>query len=66
MDVVRWKQQGEEFTLADRIDTVRIYAKEVEHSEENIETLGDMFLFEEVFSLEELEKQISCTEAAEM
>ena len=66
MDVVRWKQNGEAFTLADRIDTVRIYAKEVEHSEENIETLGDMFLFEEVFSLEELVKQILCTESPEM
>lgn len=66
MDVVRWKQNGEAFTLADRIDTVRIYAKEVEHSEENIESLGDMFLFEEVFSLEELVKQILCTESPEM
>lgn len=66
MDVVRWYLNREKFTLEDRIDTVRIYAKEVEHSEENIDCLGDMFLFEEVFSTEELRKQILCTEPSEM
>lgn len=61
MDVVRYFTKGKQFSMEDRIDTVRIYAKEVEHSEENIDCLGEAFLFEEVFSVEELRKQILCT-----
>lgn len=66
MDVVRYFTNGKQFSLSDRIDTVRIYAKEVEHSEENIDCLGEDFLFEEVFLVEELEKQILCTEMPRM
>ena len=66
MDVVRYFAKGKQFSLEDRIDTVRIYAKEVEHSEENIDCLGEDFLFEEVFLVEELEKQILCTEMPRM
>ena len=36
----------------------RIYAKEVEHSEVNIEYLEDEFLFEDIYTLEELCKQV--------
>ena len=66
MDVMRYFLRGKQFSLADRIDTVRIYAKEVEHSEENIDCLGEAFLFEEVFSVEELKKQILCTKPERM
>lgn len=37
------------YTVEDRLNIVRIYAKEVEHSGENLEYLSDAFLFEEAF-----------------
>ena len=58
MDVMRYFENGQEFTLEDRIDTVRIYAKEVEHSEDNLDMLADAFSFEEVFRVEQMIKQI--------
>lgn len=58
MDVVRFCENEEKFSLADRIDTVRIYSKEVEHSEENLELLEEAFSFDEVFRLEQLLQQI--------
>lgn len=44
LDVRRWKENGM-YTREDRIDTARIYAKEVEHSEENLEQLEEAFEF---------------------
>ncbi|MGN0350266.1 MAG: flagellin lysine-N-methylase [Roseburia sp.] len=44
LDVRRWKESGS-YTRADRVDTARIYAKEVEHSEENLELLEEAFEF---------------------
>ena len=58
MDVVRYFSGNQSFTLKDRIDTARIYAKEVEHSEENMELLADAFVFENVFSLEAMQEQV--------
>lgn len=57
MDMVRYFENGKQFTLSDRIDTARIYAKEVEHSEYNLELLEEAFTFETVFHIEELIKQ---------
>lgn len=54
MDVMRYLKNQGRFTLEDRIDTVKIYAKEVEHSEENMELLAEDFQFEEVFAPERL------------
>lgn len=64
MDAARFFTNGA-FTEADRVDTARIYAKEVEHSEENVELLEDDFLFEDVFTVPELMKQILCTRPAD-
>lgn len=58
MDVLRYLQRGGEFTLSDRIDTARIYSKEVEHSEENMELLADDLQFEEVFKTMRLLEQL--------
>ncbi len=44
LDVRRWREKGC-YTRGDRIDTARIYAKEVEHSEENLELLEEAFAF---------------------
>lgn len=58
MDVLRFCRKGSVFTIDDRIDTARIYAKEVEHSEENMETLADDLQFEDVFEVERLLEQL--------
>jgi len=58
MDVMVWMENGQKFDLSDRVETTKVYAKEVEHSEENIEMLGESFLFEDVFSVKGLLAQI--------
>lgn len=58
MDVVRFLDRGKQFSLEDRIDVARIYSKEVEHSEENLEYLAEAFCYEEVFQRERLLEQI--------
>lgn len=58
MDVLRYLQNGGNFTADDRIDTARIYSKEVEHSEENMELLADDLQFEEVFETARLIEQL--------
>lgn len=45
MDVVRFWKNGKNFSLEDRIDTVRIFCKEVEHSEDNVELAREEILF---------------------
>lgn len=54
MDVLRYLRNGRRFSLDDRIATVKLYSREVEHSEENIGLLAENFDFEEVFSAENL------------
>ena len=45
MDVIRYHRNGKRFSLEDRIDTARIFSKEVEHSEENVELAREEVLF---------------------
>ena len=54
MDVLRYLRNRRRFSLDDRIATVKLYSREVEHSEENIGLLAEDFDFEEVFSAEKL------------
>ncbi len=58
MDVLRYQKNGGRFMPDDRIDTARIYSKEVEHSEENMELLADDLQFEHVFETAELLRQL--------
>lgn len=58
MDIYRFYENKGVYTLEDRVDVVRIYAKEVEHSQENLEYLEEEFLFEDLYRIEELEKQL--------
>jgi len=53
MDALRYRKEGR-YTREDRVDVMRIFAKEVEHSQDNLDYLEEEFLFEEVYSLEEL------------
>lgn len=59
MDVARYLVNEGRFTLEDRIDTAKIYSKEVEHSEENMELLAEDFQFEEIFEVERLLRQLA-------
>ncbi|MCD7754015.1 MAG: flagellin lysine-N-methylase [Clostridiales bacterium] len=49
----QWQQMGR-FSLADQIEVARQYSKEVEYSDDNMETLAEAFLFEEPLSLPHL------------
>ena len=46
------------FTLSDRIDLARVFSRQVEHSEENVESLMESFLFDAVWELPYLMEQI--------
>lgn len=50
IDAAQWEMRGG-YTVEDRLKIVRIYAREVEHSEENLEYLADAVLFDEAYEL---------------
>lgn len=54
MDVLRYLQNERCFSLDDRIETAKLYSREVEHSEENMELVAEDFGFEEIFSVKSL------------
>lgn len=58
MDVALYQRNGGIFRLTDRIHTAKIYAKEVEHSEENMELLAEDFQFEDIFTTKRLVQQL--------
>lgn len=53
MDAMLYAENGT-FDLLDRIETVKLYARELEHSEENMEVMTEALMFEDVFSVETL------------
>lgn len=58
MDIVRYFENGERFTLGDRIAVARIFSREVEHSEETLELLEDDISFDGAFHVRQLLLQI--------
>lgn len=54
MDILRWQKNGGHFTFADRMDTIHIFSREVEYSEDNLAALSEEFLFDDIFELENL------------
>lgn len=54
MNTLRMAEQNGVFTVDDQVITARIYAKEVEHSEWNLEYMADEFLFGEAYTPENL------------
>lgn len=65
MELQRFYQNGGSFSKEDCVDVVRIYAKETEHSQENLEFLADEFLFEDIYRYEELCRQVMIEERKE-
>jgi lysine-N-methylase len=51
--VFRWMENGE-FTDEDAVDIMHMYSKDIEHLEENIENLSELFKTNHVFKLDEL------------
>lgn len=45
MDLVRYHLNGKHYALSDRIDVARIFSKEVEHSEDNVEYAREEIMF---------------------
>jgi len=58
MAIEQFFRNGESFFIDDFVDVTRVYAKEVEHSEQNIEFLEDEFLFGDIYCLEALCSQV--------
>ena len=58
MQLVRFLQKNRSFQLEDMVDVARVYAKEVEHSGDNLDYLEEEFLFEEIYQYENLIQQI--------
>ncbi|MGL4737471.1 MAG: flagellin lysine-N-methylase [Cellulosilyticaceae bacterium] len=51
--VVRWIDKGE-FTEADLVDISHMYSKDVEHLEQNIEALQEIFETEEIYEVDQI------------
>lgn len=54
MDCAWYAEHDEEYSKEDRVRMARIYAKEVEHSGENLQYLAEEFLFEDTYTVENL------------
>ena len=53
LSVVRFTEEGD-FTEEDIVDIAHTYSKDIEHLEENIESLAEIFETNEVFAVEEM------------
>lgn len=54
LDVVRWIHNERNFNVDDQVKIVKMYSKDIEHSEENVESLYESFETKEIFNLENL------------
>ena len=54
LDVVRWIDNKGNLTKQDQIDLMHMYSKDIEHSEDNLEELAQIFEINKVFRLEEI------------
>lgn len=52
--IVRWIEEGGKLTENDLVEIAHTYSKDVEHLEENIETLAEVFETNNVFSIDNL------------
>lgn len=54
LSVVRFIENNNKFTEEDMVEVSRIYSKDIEHSDENIENLQEIFETEEIFETDEI------------
>ena len=50
MEIYRFIQNGNNFSSDDRMDIIHIFSREVEYSEDNLETLAEEFIFDDIFN----------------
>ncbi|AOR22533.1 flagellin lysine-N-methylase [Clostridium taeniosporum] len=51
LNVVRWCDNEYKFTKNDQVDIMQMYSKDVEHSDENLEYLSEVFEINEIFNV---------------
>ena len=56
MEIYRFVQNGNKFSSDDRMDIIHIFSREVEYSEDNLETLAEEFIFDDIFKSENIIK----------
>ena len=56
MEIYRFIQNGNKFSSDDRMDIIHIFSREVEYSEDNLETLAEEFIFDDIFKSENIIK----------
>lgn len=54
LDVVRWIDNGNKLTKDEQIDLMHMYSKDIEHSEDNLDELAQIFEINRIFNLEQL------------
>lgn len=52
LDIVRYIDNNKSFSFDDQVDIMHIYSKEIEHSEENMADLADMFNKKRIFTID--------------
>ncbi len=54
MELTRWIKNGRRLSFDDRMEIIHIFSREVEYSEDNLLTLAEEFLFDEIFRKDNL------------
>ncbi len=54
MELTRWIKSGRRLSFDDRMEIIHIFSREVEYSEDNLLTLAEEFLFDEIFRKDNL------------
>lgn len=54
MEMTRWIKNGKKFDFGDRMEIIHIFSREVEYSEDNLWTLAEEFLFDDIFQIDNL------------
>lgn len=54
MELTRWIKNGKKFDFNDRMEIIHIFSREVEYSEDNLWTLAEEFLFDDIFQINNL------------
>lgn len=55
-DAALWEENSKKFTFAHRVENAEVFSREVEYSEDNMEQIFEMFLFEEDLDVDMLKK----------
>ena len=56
LDMAQFIKNNGSFSSQDQLDTIHIFSREIEYSEDNIEQLYEEFVFDDIFKTENLTK----------